>query len=65
MRENHHVYVVELHSNVLDEPKFKKANPDYIHGKPCVYVGMTQTRVLTSTKLASKPTSLPTNTGFA
>lgn len=41
MRENHHVYVVELHSNVLDEPKFKKANPDYVHGKPCVYVGMT------------------------
>jgi hypothetical protein len=41
MRENHHVYVVELHSDVLDEAKFKKANPDYVHGKPCVYVGMT------------------------
>ena len=41
MRENHHVYVIELHNDVLDEPKFRKANPDYLPGKPCVYVGMT------------------------
>ena len=38
---NHHIYVVELSKDVLYEPKFKKANPDYLFGKPCVYVGMT------------------------
>ena len=38
---NHHIYVVELSKDVLYEPKFKKANPDYIFGKSCVYVGMT------------------------
>lgn len=38
---NHHIYVVELSKDVLYEPKFKKANPDYIFGKPCAYVGMT------------------------
>ena len=36
-----HVYVIELSKGVLFEPRFKKANPDYITGKPCVYVGMT------------------------
>jgi hypothetical protein len=41
MRERHNVYVIELSSDVLYEPKFKKANPDYMQGKPCVYVGMT------------------------
>lgn len=41
MRERHHVYVIELDQDVLYEPKFKKANPNYITGKPCVYVGMT------------------------
>ena len=41
MRESHSVYVIELDQDVLYEPKFKKANPDYITGKPCVYVGMT------------------------
>ena len=38
---NHHIYVVELSKDVLYEPKFKKANPEYLFGKPCVYVGMT------------------------
>ncbi len=38
---HHHVYVVELSSDVLGEPSFRKSNPDYIFGKPCVYVGMT------------------------
>jgi len=33
--------VVELSKQVLDEPRFRKANPDYVLGKPCVYVGMT------------------------
>jgi len=26
---------------VFDEPRFRKANPDYLHGMPCFYVGMT------------------------
>jgi GT2 family glycosyltransferase len=38
---SHHVYVIELDADVLYEPKFRKANPDYVNGKPCVYVGMT------------------------
>ena len=41
-RRNHYsVYVIELSKDVLYEAKFKKCNPDYIAGKPCVYVGMT------------------------
>ncbi len=41
-RRNHHnVYVIELSKDVLYEGKFKKCNPGYIAGKPCVYVGMT------------------------
>jgi hypothetical protein len=35
------VYVVELSPDVLNEPRFMKANPTYRLGKPCVYVGMT------------------------
>jgi len=38
---HYHVYVIELSKDVLYEVKFKKCNPDYITGKPCVYVGMT------------------------
>lgn len=40
-RPHHNVYVVELHPDVLQEPKFRRNNPDYVEGKPCVYVGMT------------------------
>ena len=40
-RGRYHVYVVELAKQVLDEPRFMKANPAYRAGKPCVYVGMT------------------------
>ena len=40
-RNHYHVYVVELSRDVLYEGKFKRCNPDYIPGKPCVYVGMT------------------------
>ena len=35
------MYVVELAREVMFEPRFAKANPDYVPGKPCVYVGMT------------------------
>jgi hypothetical protein len=38
---HYHVYVVELARGVLDEPRFLRANPDYVPGMPCVYVGMT------------------------
>jgi len=40
-RNHYHVYVIELSKDVLYEGGFRKANPDYIIGKPCVYVGMT------------------------
>jgi hypothetical protein len=41
-RLHHHcVYVVELSKEVLNEPRFRKANTAYRIGFPCVYVGMT------------------------
>lgn len=40
-RYHHHVYVVELSREVLLEPRFRRANPQYQGGRPCVYVGMT------------------------
>ena len=40
-RNHYHVYVIELSKDVLCEGRFKKANPAYITGKPCIYVGMT------------------------
>ena len=40
-RAHHHVYVVELSSDVLRDVRFMRANPGYVTGKPCVYVGMT------------------------
>lgn len=43
MRKRNHysVYVIELSRDVLYESKFRKCNPDYVTGRPCVYVGMT------------------------
>ena len=40
-RWHHNVYVIELSKDVLYEPRFRRSNPDYVTGKPCVYVGMT------------------------
>lgn len=40
-RDHYNVYVIELAREVLNEPRFMKANPGYRTGKPCVYVGMT------------------------
>ena len=40
-RLSHNVYVVELAPAVLAEAKFRRRNPGYVDGKPCVYVGMT------------------------
>ena len=39
--DHYHVYVIELSKDVLYEGRFRKANPGYIEGKPCIYVGMT------------------------
>jgi hypothetical protein len=33
--------VIELSKDVMYEGRFRKANPDYLVGSPCVYVGMT------------------------
>ena len=38
---HYHVYVIELSKDVLHEPRFRRCNPHYVTGKPCVYVGMT------------------------
>ena len=40
-RPHHHVYVIELHPDVLQERRFRQCTPGYIEGRPCVYVGMT------------------------
>jgi hypothetical protein len=40
-RPRHHVYVVELDDRVWNNARFRRANPDYMLGKPFVYVGMT------------------------
>ena len=39
--DHYHVYVIELSKDVLYEGRFRKANPGYLEGKPCIYVGMT------------------------
>lgn len=41
MRAHHHIYVIELHPDVALNPKFSRANPGYVPGRLCVYVGMT------------------------
>jgi len=36
----YYVYVIDLDKKVLEkEKKFRDANPQYVEGKPCVYVG--------------------------
>jgi hypothetical protein len=40
-RPHHHVYVVELDDRVWNLARFRRCNPDYVLGKPFVYVGMT------------------------
>ena len=34
------VYVIALDLEVIKNKRFREANPNYIEGKPCVYVGM-------------------------
>ena len=38
---HYHVYVIELSDEVWNVGRFRRANPDYLLGKPFVYVGMT------------------------
>ena len=40
-RPHYRVYVIELARDVLAEPRFRRANPGYVEGMPCYYVGMT------------------------
>ena len=40
-RDHYHVYVVELDDPVWNSARFRRANPEYVLGKPFVYVGMT------------------------
>ncbi len=35
------MYVIELSADVLSHARFVRCNPNYVAGKPCVYVGMT------------------------
>jgi hypothetical protein len=35
------VYAIKLRKSILRNRRFKKANPEYRRGKPCVYVGST------------------------
>lgn len=35
----YYVYVIGLNPGVLNEPKFKKWNPQYKEGKSCYYIG--------------------------
>ncbi len=38
----YYVYVVDLDKSIFgDKKKFREENPQYIPGKPCVYVGQT------------------------
>lgn len=35
------VYIIDLGKGVLKVRKFQERNPQYVEGKPCVYVGST------------------------
>ena len=35
----YYVYVINLKKDILNIKKFINKNPDYMEGKPCVYVG--------------------------
>jgi hypothetical protein len=40
-RETSNVYAIRLGEAVLNNRRFRTANPDYVKGAPCVYVGAT------------------------
>jgi hypothetical protein len=40
-RQKRSLYIITLHPDVLDSNEFRQANPGYVEGMPCVYVGLT------------------------
>jgi len=40
-RKGRNLYVITLNPEVLWEKEFRRENPGYIEGMPCLYVGMT------------------------
>lgn len=40
-QRTYNIYVIELDLKVLEIKKFRDANPQYVEGKKCFYVGMT------------------------
>lgn len=38
---SHSIYVINLDPKVLNDKRFIEKNPNYVEGRPCVYVGMT------------------------
>lgn len=40
-RNHYYIYVIRLNKEVVNRKSFMAANPDYVQGQPCVYVGMT------------------------
>ena len=40
-RQKRGLYIITLHPDVLDSNEFRQANPGYVEGMPCVYVGLT------------------------
>jgi hypothetical protein len=40
-RPAYRIYVIRLAPEVLEDKKFRQANPNHTAGKPCYYVGMT------------------------
>lgn len=39
--KSRNLYIITLHPEVLARKEFRDANPNYIEGMPCVYVGIT------------------------
>ncbi len=40
-RRTKNLYVIRLDDDVLEKRKFREANPHYVEGMPCYYVGVT------------------------
>ena len=40
-RRKRNLYIITLHPDVLEREEFRLANPGYVEGMPCVYVGLT------------------------
>ena len=41
LRRKLNLYIITLHPDVLERDEFRQANPGYVEGMPCVYVGLT------------------------